>query len=127
MHKATNASNSALTDFTLAASATSGSTTGSITNGGFVVTVVNVTPFAVGQQIQIAGADPSSGTGNLTATIQSINAGAKQLTLSDNANASVAGHRKSPNTVSAVRRSPKSAVSMSPSHRRRTRRSRFTR
>ena len=90
---APNAGNAALTDFTLAASASTVTTTGTMTNGGNVVTVANVTGFAVGQSIVVNNADPGSlpVTSNLTANITAINAAAKQLTLSDTATGAVAG------------------------------------
>ncbi len=81
-----------LTDFTLGANASSAATTGSIATGSNVVTVANVTGFAVGQRIKINNADPSSlpVTTDLFAFINSINPFSKQLTLSDVATATVA-------------------------------------
>ncbi len=90
---AINATDPTLTDFTLAASAANPTTTGSITTGSTTLTVASTSGFVVGQRIRVAGADPTNidGTNSLVAEVTAVLSGPARLTLSDSANATVAG------------------------------------
>ena len=78
------------TDFTLAASATNPSTTGSMALASTTVTVASLTGFAPGQLVRVSGADPGTG-GDLIARVMSLLAGPPRLVLSDSASGAVAG------------------------------------
>jgi len=92
--KAVNATDSTLTDFTLAASAANPTTTtagASIVNGGNTVTVTSTAGFVIGQRVRIAGADPTNTpSGDLVANVTNILGSPARLVLSDTANATVA-------------------------------------
>jgi type IV pilus assembly protein PilY1 len=92
--KATNATDTTLTDFTLAASTANPTTTtagASIINGGNTVTVTSTAGFVVGHRVRIAGGDPgNTPSGDLIANVTGVLAGPARLVLSDTANADVA-------------------------------------
>ncbi|NDB19002.1 MAG: VWA domain-containing protein, partial [Actinobacteria bacterium] len=81
--KATNATDSTLTDFTLAASTANPTTTTaapSIINGGNTVTVTSTAGFVVGHRVRIAGGDPgNTPSGDLIANVTGVLAGPARL------------------------------------------------